>query len=270
MKQWISLFFAMVAIAINVSARAQQTTPLGSPGESCRARTDCQAGLKCMNQVCTDQHEGESCGASADCGGQLKCIDNKCTSGIASHGGGGGDMSQWLDFKLTDGNVHPFVGLTIAGGFDTVGVTNAGLLSGGFNTFDGAFLFALNGGVFIGNHQLMFEVAPVTYVYDGKASGPVFEMTASYAYFIPVVDSGSVHVYWPLRFGVGMMAGPNINLFGLAFFEMRADLVGIALQTGHLLIDVHFPSFRYGITDKDGSQIHTLDWVFGTSIGYAF
>jgi hypothetical protein len=246
-------------------------TTVGGPGESCRARADCKAGLKCMNQMCTDQHEGETCGATSDCGGELKCIGQKCTSPFgAAHGGagGGGDMTEWMKFNVTDGSPHPFVGVTFAGGFDTLGITG-NIISGGFNTFDGSFLFALNGGVVIGNHQLSFEAAPFTYIYDGKAQGPAFEMNASYAYLIPLGDSGNAHFYWPIRFGAGMMAGGN-NTGGLVFFQLRADLIGVAIQVGHVIIDLHLPTFRYAITDRGGSQAHYLDWMFGTSIGYAF
>ncbi len=257
---------------------ATETAPspgnLGGPGESCRARTDCKAGLKCMNQTCTDEHEGESCGATADCGGQLKCINNKCTStigGAHGHGGGGGGDggAEWMNFKLE--GVHPFVGLTIAGGFDTAGITGNSGFTGGFDTFDGSFLFALNGGLFIDNHQLMFEIAPVTFVYEGKvAPGPAFEMTANYAYFIPVYDGGSFHVFWPLRIGAGLMAGPGDNAGGLAFFEARADLIGPAFQVGHVMIDLHLPTFRWLLTDKSGVQLHFLEWMFGTSLSYVF
>jgi hypothetical protein len=282
MKTMLARSLFALAFALGAPAYAQeqpqpqpQPPPptLGGPGESCRARADCKANLKCMNQVCTDQHEGETCGATSDCGGELRCVNNKCASTIgASHGGsaGGPDMTEWMNFKLTDGNVHPFIGLTVAGGFDTIGASG-NAISGGFNTFDGAVLFALNGGIFIGNHQLMFEVAPVTFVYDAKfAPGPVFEMTANYAYFIPLTDAGNIHVYWPIRFGLGMLAGPDLNALGLAYFQLRADLIGVAVQMGHVIIDMHLPSFRYSITDKSGSQLHLLDWVFGVSLGYAF
>jgi hypothetical protein len=249
---------------------------LGGPGESCRARADCKSGLKCMNKVCTDEHEGESCGATSDCGGRLKCIDNKCTSAVGGHpggGGGGGEgggMGDWMKFRIDDGAAHPFAGITLAGGFGTGGLTGNGVFGGGFDTFDGAFLFALHAGVFLGNNQLSFEVAPVTFFYDMKGIGPVFEMAANYAYFVPLTDSGDIHVYWPLRFGAGMMAGPDLNAFGLAFFQARADLIGAAIQVGHVLIDLSLPSFRYMITDKNGTQAHFLDWLFGTNLSYVF
>lgn len=281
----VALLFAAASSSAQSTDQAQtqtQTQPppttggndaaLGGPGESCRARADCKNGLKCMNEVCTDEREGESCGATSDCGGRLKCIDNKCTSPLGARGGGGGGRgaSDWMKFDVTDGNIHPFVGLTVAGGFDTGGITGNTVFTGGFNTFDGAFLFALQGGAFFGNNQLSFEIAPVTFVYDGKAPGPAFEMTANYAYFVPLTKSGDVHVYWPLRFGLGMMAGPDVNALGLAYFQVRADLIGAAIQFGHIVVDLHLPSFRYLVTDKSGVQLHGLEWLFGTSLSYVF
>lgn len=48
---------------------------LGGPGESCRARADCQSGLRCIDATCVDEREGTSCQTGAECG-SLKCIDN--------------------------------------------------------------------------------------------------------------------------------------------------------------------------------------------------
>ncbi|MEQ9320158.1 MAG: hypothetical protein RIF41_13420, partial [Polyangiaceae bacterium] len=59
-------------IASAQPAPAQPAVPApslrGELGESCRARADCQDGLKCMEQVCVDPMEGQTCGARADCG----------------------------------------------------------------------------------------------------------------------------------------------------------------------------------------------------------
>ena len=230
-----------------------------------------QGQLRCVKELCTEQNEGGACGATSDCGGTLRCIDSKCTTPFAP-------ASRVDELKLDDGKLHPFLGLTFAGGFDTIGLTGNGTngASNNFATFDGAFLFALDVGVFIGNHQLLFEFAPsASYVYDGAdnqefaASAPVFEMTASYAYFVPLATSGAVHVYYPLRFGAGTMVGGS-STDGLVFLQLRADLIGAAIQVGHVLIDLHLPSFRYNITDTSGTQVHVLDWLFGTSLSYVF
>src|SRR5438067_1654300 len=111
---WGTLFASMF---VSVASFAQEGGAVGGPGESCRARSDCKTGLKCVQQTCVDEHEGQTCGATSDCGGELKCIKNKCTTGTpsssgggggtggggASHGEGGGSdagMDEWLHFKL--------------------------------------------------------------------------------------------------------------------------------------------------------------------------
>lgn len=276
MKSTLVLGTALAAALFSAPAFAQDqpTTAVGGPGESCRARSDCKAGLKCVNQACADEHEGQDCAATADCGGELKCISKKCTSGSSpvysnpnadkDHRGGG--AREWLAFRLQ--GAHPFVGLTWAGGFDTGGST--GNLSTGFNTFNGAFLFGINGGVFFDNHQLMVELSPFTYVFDGRARGPAFQFNGSYAYFIPLYDSETIQVYWPLRVGVGMMAGADNNTSNLAFFQARGDVIGVGLKIGHVMLDMHLPSFRYQVTDRAGFQGHLLDWLFGLSASYVF
>lgn len=57
---------------------------LGDVGESCRARSDCRAGLKCVNSMCTAPlaatKEGQACEATADCSsdGSLRCVAKVC------------------------------------------------------------------------------------------------------------------------------------------------------------------------------------------------
>jgi len=273
-KTFAGIFFS--AFFISNVASAQEA--LGGPGESCRARADCKTGLKCINQACADEHEGQSCAATSDCGGELKCIKNKCSSGVAKDTAPEGkktatneQLNEWLHFNLQ--GVHPFAGLTWGGGFMTGGITGngAGLFRSNFDSFFGNFLFALNGGVFIDRHQLQVELAPFTYFFTLAAGnpGPAFEVTGSYAYFIPLYDSETLKVSWPLRIGVGIVAGAN-NTGGLAYFQPRADLIGVALQVGHIMIDMHLPSFRYAVTDRFGTQGHVLSWIFGASISYVF
>ncbi len=286
MKKLVFAGFVALASTVSLSPVAfaqdaqpqpqpQPTAPLGGAGESCRARADCKADLKCMNQVCTDQHEGETCGATSDCGTELKCINSKCTSPGGAHPAhaGGGDVgsSEWMKFTPTDGAIHPYVGITVGGGFDTGGVS--GFVGGGFNTFDGAFLFALEGGIVMGNHQLSLEISPFTYIVDGKGNGPVFEALASYAYLIPLTTMGDLHFFWPIRFGAGILAGGD-NSGDLAYFQMRADVLGVALHAGHAMVEFHLPTFRFALTDKGAlgqhEQLYALDWIFGITAGYAF
>ena len=253
------LAFAVVMVlsSISIAAHADewdQKIQSGGAGESCRARSDCKQGLKCVNQVCSKEGSAAPGGSGYD--DEKKSVSSK-------------DLKEWLSFELK--GVHPYAGLTWGGGFWTGGLTGSGA-GGGFNQLNGDFLFALNGGVFIDNHQVGIEIAPVTYFWTLQrgSPGPAFEVTGSYAYFIPLYESESVKVFWPLRFGIGMMAAPDRNLGGLAFFQPRADVVGAAIQVGHFMIDMHLPSFRYAVTDSRGSQLHFLSWIFGASISYLF
>jgi hypothetical protein len=86
---------------------------------------------------------------------------------------------------------------------------------------------------------------------------------------IPLVERGPVSLYWPLRIGVGMVAGAN-NSQGLAYFEARADAVGVGLRVGHLLFDLMAPSFRYAFTHRLGTMVHLVSWHVGGNVSYVF
>jgi len=274
------------------SKQQQQAAGSSGLGESCRRKTDCKEGLKCVRRVCTDPHEGETCGATADCGGgELKCINDKCTSPNAPAGSGGmgkkppppeggnkdnGDEGEgkpavaasgdWMKFRLDDGQTHPFIGITgLFGGFG-IGALDVGA-GVNFGNVATTLLFALKAGIIVGgHHELAIELTPFfTAAVIPPPGGAVFETNVSYGYLVPVTD----HVSWPLRLGVGLMAGPSPNAGDNAFFQVRADLVGVQINVGHLLIDAHLPSFRYFITSANGTTVQILDWLFGVSVGYA-
>ncbi len=304
MNKLIAVLVAMFAVTFVNTAAAddddhpdwskQQQAGSSGIGESCRRRADCKEGLKCVRHTCTDPHEGETCGATADCGGELKCINQRCTSpgspsstsappknpSKAEGEGEGGDTTttttkpetsagastDWMKFKIDDGAMHPFIGITgLLGGFGIAGQT-ADSGPSQFTAVGSALLFALKAGVILGgHHELAVELTPFFTANPG--TGAVFEMNASYGYLIPITD----HVSWPLRLGAGIMAGPSPNALDLAWFELRADLVGVQINVGHLLIDLHLPSFRYFLTDAGGGvKDHMFNWLFGASFGYAF
>jgi hypothetical protein len=276
------------------SKQQQQAAGSSGLGESCRRKTDCKEGLKCVRRVCTDPHDGETCGATADCGGgELKCINDKCTNPSApatpkskepdASGNGSGDEGEgkptpqaaapsgdWMKFRLDDGQTHPFIGITgLFGGFGIAGVDD-GAGTQTFGAVNSAALFAFKAGVIVsGHHELAIELTPFFTANVGNlgfgGNGTVFETNASYGYLIPITD----HVSWPIRIGAGIMAGPSPNAANDAWFEVRADLIGVQVNVGHLLVDLQLPSFRYFVTSANGQTGHVLNWLFGISLGYA-
>jgi hypothetical protein len=307
-RAWV-LAFAILTTAGAVHA---DDSDLGGPGESCRARSDCKHGLKCLANVCADEHEGESCQATPECG-TLKCIANKCVNPLAqtqppkpppqqptpqptqpvtqptptptepvvvvpapdlarppSHA-----FDEWLHFRRT--GVHPFIGVTLGVGFVNGGYTGSeGSLWG--SGADGAALIALRGGVTLDNrHELALEIAPFTYFWDlAIGPGPAFEVNASYAYHLMLLQKPMAQITWPLRIGAGFVAG-GTNTNSNAFFEARLDVIGVALSIGHATIELHAPSFRYALTNGhvegiavEGVTTHWLTFIFGTSVSYAF
>ncbi len=270
------LGFSSFAFGQDASAPPPPPPPnnLGGAGESCRARADCKNGLKCVNLLCTDEHEGQTCGATSDCGGELRCIGGKCTTTIgASHGGGGGGAGsdEWMSFKLDDGQPHPFIALTILGGPVLGGVGANGQFQTG-NT-DGAFLLGVRGGVVIGPNELSLELSPMTYFWDLASGnpGPTFQFNVAYRYLIKLYEAQGLQVFYPIGLGLGLFTG---NTNGDVFFQARFDLIGILVKYGHLLVDINLPSFRYGVTSQgvlgETFNLDTFTWLFGASIGYAF
>lgn len=258
-----ALCFASLLLARSAWAQTPPSPPaadasLGGPGESCRARTDCRKGLKCRGNVCADEREGESCGATSDCGGELKCISNICQGplGVASSGGGGGS-GDWMRFKL-DG-LHPFVGMTFIGGPSLVFVSSASATTGGF-------LWALRGGVYSGKTEIALEISPMT-SFPGAGAGPSFQTNVTVGQLFTLSESsGGVSAYWPVRVGAGMAAA---NLGGRVFIQVRGDLVGAAIKIGHVILDLHLPSFRWFVS-PGSFDIHYLSWDFGGGFTYAF
>lgn len=222
----------------------------GVRGESCRARADCQEGLKCVGNTCVDGSDRRG----------------------ASHDQGWTDetLGEWLGFKLE--GVHPFVGGQWLGGPAWL-LATTGRGSTNDRNVQGSFLFSLRGGLHIDRHELALELSPFTYIPYNTASivfaGATLRVAGTYGYLIPLYEAASASVYWPLRIGVGMLAGAN-NTQGLVYFEGRTDLVGLGVRVGHLFFDVMAPSFRYAFTHRLGTAVHLMSWHCGGNISYVF
>lgn len=294
--------FAFIVFLCSSVAHAQPAVEnLGGPGESCRARPDCKPGLKCLENKCVDEHEGLSCGSTPECGTELKCIDNVCVNPaiprkrppprhddepsppptLSPEDEQAKKQSEaawkaWHDFALS--GVHAFVGLTVG-----VGAVNGGYSGPRGSAWgtgaDGAFDFAVRVGVFINRHELALQVSPFTYLWDlsdlGGLTGAAVKISGTYGYYLPLTQNG-LHVYYPLRGGIGFFMG-GVNTADNVLFELRADLVGLGLRVGHIMLDLHAPSFRYAFTNGrfplyggNGVTQHLLSWVFGFDASYIF
>jgi hypothetical protein len=55
-----------------------------------------------------------------------------------------------------------------------------------------------------------------------------------------------------------------------AEFQGRLDAVGLAIKVGHVIIDLHAPSFRFVVANEDGATAALLTWGFGAGASYAF
>ncbi len=216
---------------------------LGGPGESCRARADCEANLVCMDHTCVDPNHPPP---------------PKSPPAPA--------------FELR--GLHAFVGLAVRGGPAWL-VTNIGGVTAHDPNLAGSFAFALRAGVFANRNELAVELSPFTdLAYRNLPlylTGPAFAASFTYGYYAPLYEGTNVGVYWPLRVGVGVLAGGN-NTSGLAYLQGRLDLIGFAVRVHHVMFGVDLPSFRYLFTPLPGGAgtVHVFAWRGGVTFEYLF
>ena len=218
---------------------------LGGAGESCTARADCEPNLKCIDQVCVDQNAPPP---------TAKPKPSAETKSFALQG------------------VHGFAGISLRAGPGWLMLAN-GSSAQTDKSLEGTFAFALRVGLFANRNELTLEIAPFTDVpYTRVApifTGPAFGAVATYGYYAALYETPNVGLYWPIRFGVGVLAGAN-NTNGLAYLQARMDFIGFALRFGRFMIDLDLPSFRYLFTDSQGSTIHVFAWRAGVNASVMF
>ncbi len=268
-----------------VKADASMTS---GPGESCRARSDCAEGLKCVEQVCRDELEGANCNSRGDCGGRgLSCVDSKCVApasqGAGSESGGSGESGG----KGRRGGDGGRDGGDDDGGGDSGGNggggdllegeleglrAHMGIIFGGGPTHDddasgeaiGSLLFALKGGVFIDRIELGLEFAPATFVLSFDPDLPSVHLNAYGGYHIPVYKS----ISWPLRAGIGFTTPTFRGDAGQTVLAVRADLIGVSvLLADQFLLDVYLPSWRVNIDPESNTALFT--YIFGIGGAWA-
>jgi hypothetical protein len=176
----------------------------------------------------------------------------------------------------SESSVRTFIGLTLAGGMINGGYTSSEATIWG-KGLDSAALFALRGGVLLGRTEIALEIAPFTRAWDAqRETGPAFDANVTFGYRIPFARVGETPLAWPLRVGVGILAGGD-NTGDDVFVEARLDPIGVSFQTGPLIVDFIAPSIRYALTNGhvpgfpyEGVTTHYLSFFFGSSVSYAF
>jgi hypothetical protein len=219
---------------------------LGSAGESCRARSDCEPNLKCVDLVCTDENAPAKPKAQATA------------------------TTPQKSFALE--GVHGFAGISLRAGPGWLMTAN-GSGAKTDTSLQGTFAFALRVGLFANRNELALEIAPFTDlpynnippVFTGSAFGAVL----TYGYYAPLYETPNVGLYWPIRFGAGVLAGGS-NTGSLAYLQARMDFIGFALRFSRVMVDLDLPSFRYLFTDTQGQTLHVFAWRAGLNVALMF
>lgn len=244
----VSLVATLAVVMWSARARA----------DACHTREDCQAGFKCVWNYCVAEHEEQT----EDLWSSRKPREHASSSSSSS------------SRELT--GVHSFIGLALAGGMLNGGYTSSETTIWG-KGLDSSFVFALRGGMLFGHGEIALEIAPFTEVWDAQRErGPAFEANITAAYRIPFARVLDVPLSWPLRAGVGILAGGD-NTGDDVFFEARLDPIGVSFQSGPVVVDFIAPSIRYAITNGhvpgigfEGVTTHYISFFFGSSVSYAF
>ena len=251
---WLAAPAAAVVTLFAPEALAQA----GGAGESCQARSDCQDGLKCVNQVCQSDAGGNSGGGNSGGGNSGGGNSGGGNSGggnsggrSSSGGGGGGDL---LEDELE--GMRPHIGAIFGGG-----PTHSDRSDG---EAVGSLLFAIKGGLFIDRLELRLEFAPATFVLNFNPDLPSVSLNGNVGYHIPLYKS----ISWPLRVGIGFVTPTFDGQAGDTELALRADLIGVSvLLDDQFLLDVHAPSWRIIVDTDGGGALFT--YVFGLGFAWA-
>lgn len=263
----------LVGLCLPDEARAQV---LGEEGESCRARSDCIEGLRCIENTCVASNEDDSDavdvseegeGEAEQPGGEGSETSGSESGEIEAEGESDEEVEEegsqrWADFEL--GGVHFFAGLTFA-----PGMTGYWPYGGDLPIW-ASFFFAFRLGALFNRTELSIELAPATWVWDfdpsSHISGLDYEGNLNSLSFL--VNIGGLveitdNVYWPFRFGLGLSAH-ELPLASV-YMQGRLDVIGLVYQHGHLLFELNLPSIRF---HSDLHNIGIWGWLFTFSVSY--
>ena len=243
----------------------------GGEGESCQARSDCQEGLKCIQNTCRKDappadaaggaQAGTGSGGESDAGasdtaaaGANGGASSGATSGASSDAGGDASSGEGiLDRELEGMRAH--VGIIFGGG--------PAHLDDPADQVVGNLLFSFKGGLLLDRAEFGLEFAPATYVTSFNPDFPSVHLIAYGGYHIPVYKS----ISWPLRLGIGFTTPTFRGEAGDTVLALRADLIGVsALLADQVLLDVHLPSWRINI-DPDRSAAF-FSYILGVGVAW--
>jgi hypothetical protein len=257
-----SITFLMAVLLAPGAAAAQ---PVGAVGESCRARSDCGEGLRCIQNVCTnpcgdktcDGRGGEDCNTCPrDCG---PCKSRPTTPAATPAAAPAATPAaatpakskRWKDFELQ--GTHFFGGFTIGPGM------TGQWAYGGPVEVEGAFFFAFRLGVLLDRMELGLEISPRAWLWDFEPEKSSFSLNVSIGGYLEVADNA----YWPLRFGLGFTTGDMTRKD--VYMQGRLDIIGLVYQYGHLLFELNLPSTRF---HSEMKEYGIWAWLFNISITY--
>jgi hypothetical protein len=254
---------AGVGVQAEVKAEAKPGAVGSSAGESCRARSDCAEGLKCIEQVCRDPNNpsaggsasGSAGGGSGNAGSGGDSSSGSSSGGESAGGGSSGGGGDLLDGELEGLRAH--MGIIFGGG--------PSHLDDPADIVQGSLLFSLKGGILIDRIELGLEFAPATYVINFDPDLPSVHLIGYGGYHIPVFKS----ISWPLRLGIGLtqptFRGETRGLDAL--LALRADLIGVSvLLADQFLIDAHLPSWRINVDPNAPGAL--FSYIFGVGASW--
>lgn len=263
-------------LLLTASLAQLASSDLGVVGESCRARVDCQAGLRCVQFVCqapvAPSNEGRACAARSECGDpNLRCINRVCTRPeapppppeiyvdeipvtIAPPA-----PSQPVARSAASAAAVPVITgeLPSAPPKTPVGGTHFTL---GVNALGGGYGPLPTGGLTV-QAGWFFERAQLALSF-GFHTGPLHGMLSVAAlggYVIPLFEKPDVSVGWILRGGLTADVG-TLGLVG-----PRVDVLGLCIRTPRFAFEFVLPSAALMFGDATTVQLlaqATASYVF--------
>jgi len=213
----------------------------------------CRAGFECVDGQCVSQcnppcGEGRVCTEERKCeapGGESEADDVVAEKNIET---------ERIEREERLLGIRGFGGVQFGGGVTLYSPRIGNRIQS--PNVEGAFLFALKGGVFIRQVELSLEVAPGSYLPVTDGGGNQTSFLANVGYHGHVTDN----FYWPLRIGAGLVTwGGDVQ------FQGRLDVLSLSMKTKYVLADFTFPSFRYA---SDFDSFHMWTGMFNVAVSY--